>query len=507
MHYKYILCTIFFSLFFLTNNTLTAQSGTWEFIHNGNNCAAHGSAGSCMQGRHEASYVQVGDRFYLLGGRENNSNVNIYDPIRNIWTVGSNAPFPIHHFQAVEFHGLILIMGAMTGNFPNETPIPNIMIYDPKTDRWSTGPSIPSNRRRGSAGVVVSNDKIYMVSGIQNGHRSGWVPWLDEYDPLAGTWRTLANAPHSRDHFHAALYGDKIVVGGGRRSGQDGTFNATEGAIDIYDISDRRWTTHNRDLPTHRAAPCVGVIGDEVIFIGGEKNSGRANSETEALNMRTGSWRTLRPLNTGRHGTQAIVNNNNIWVASGSPNRGGGRVQSQERFFLDSRRTPSVQNVARSTITTPSSVSIEDRRTERIWIDNSSGDQAVIVNEIALLDGGYNINFTRSLPFFLPPGTRFAVDVTHANGSNARLRVRHTGQNTQNIVNITNAAVAVNGITISFASPSINAEFEAGASIGPVVNASDSNGSISQVQLFLNNKLLRIERACLLYTSPSPRDS
>ena len=493
MKYLYTFCTLIFSFFLLSFSNLEAQSGTWEFIHNGNNCAAHGRSGSCMQGRHEASYVQVGDRFYLLGGRENNSNVNIYDPIREIWTVGANAPFPIHHFQAVEYNGLILIMGAMTGNFPRETPIPNIMIYDPKTDRWSTGPSIPSNRRRGSAGVVVYNDKIYMVSGIIDGHQSGWVPWLDEYDPQAGTWRTLRNAPHSRDHFHAALYGDRIVVGGGRRSGQDGTFNATEGAIDIYDISSGTWITHNRDIPTHRAAPAVGVIGDEVIFMGGERNSGSANDETEALNMRTGAWRTLRPMNTGRHGTQAIVNNDNIWVASGSPNRGGGRVQSQERFFLDSRRAPSVRNINRSTVTAPASVSIANRETERVWIDNSSGDQAVLVEDIDLLDGGYTINLSRSVPFFLKPGTRFAIDVTRTNGNNARLRVRHSGQNSENIINISEG-IQGTGINVAFTTPSNNATFQEGASIGAVINASDSNGSISMVQMFLNNQQLRQER-------------
>ena len=335
------------------NSNLLMMAGTWEYIHHGNNCSPQGSSGSCPQGRHEASYVQVGDKFYLLGGRENDSNVNIYDPSKNSWTIGANAPLSLHHFQAVEYHGLLLAMGAMTGNFPNEDPIDRILIYDPAKDEWFDGPTIPQNRRRGSAGVVVHNDKIYMVCGIQNGHVSGWVPWLDEYDPATDTWRVLPDAPHSRDHFHAAVADGKIYVGGGRRSGQNGTFESTEGAIDIYDLSSGNWSTNSRDIPTQRAGGTVAVIGDEVIYIGGERNSGSANDETEALNVNNGTWRTLTPLNDGRHGTQAIVNNDNIWIASGSLNRGGGRSQSQERFYFDSPKNPILSNINESSLAAP----------------------------------------------------------------------------------------------------------------------------------------------------------
>ncbi|MCG8308288.1 MAG: hypothetical protein MI975_12910, partial [Cytophagales bacterium] len=136
--------------------------------------------------RHENAYVEVAGKFYLIGGR-GNKPVDIYDPVTNTWTTGSQPPVQMHHFQAIAFQGLIYVIGAFTGGFPNETPISNIYIYDPVLDNWSVGDEIPANRRRGSAGVVVHDNKIYMVCGIQNGHVSGWVPWLDVYDPVAKT--------------------------------------------------------------------------------------------------------------------------------------------------------------------------------------------------------------------------------------------------------------------------------------------------------------------------------
>ncbi len=50
-----------------------------------------------------------------------------------------------------------------------------------------------------------------------------------------------------------------------------------------------------------------------------------------------------------------------------------------------------------------------------------------------------------------------------------------------------------NGISVSFANPSNNARFSSGQSIGVTVNASDSNGSISNVRLFRGNTLVRQE--------------
>ena len=164
------------------------QENAWQTLNPSDN--------SAPTERHENAYVEVGGKFYLIGGR-GNKPVDIYDPVSNIWTTGSQPPVEMHHFQAVAIQGLIYVIGAFTGKFPNETPLPNIHIYDPVQDNWTLGEVIPINRRRGSAGVAVHNNKIYLVCGIQNGHLSGWVPWLDVYDPIANTWTALADAPRA----------------------------------------------------------------------------------------------------------------------------------------------------------------------------------------------------------------------------------------------------------------------------------------------------------------------
>jgi len=45
---------------------------------------------------------------------------------------------------------------------------------------------MPKDRRRGGAGAVAQNGKIYMACRIIYGHIGGFVNWLDEYDSVTG---------------------------------------------------------------------------------------------------------------------------------------------------------------------------------------------------------------------------------------------------------------------------------------------------------------------------------
>lgn len=289
--------------------------------------------------RHENGFVELGGKFYLLGGRGSSpiKPVQIFDPNTLTWTNGATPPIELHHFQAVPFNGKIYVLGAFTGNFPNETGVANVYVYDPPpVDAWSVSHTIPVGRRRGAAGAVVYNNEIYVVGGLTNGHIGGWVPWLDRYNPTSGTWTTLPDAPRTRDHFHAALAGDKIYCAGGRRTGDGGsTFDSTVVKVDFYDITWNSWTTlgASGDIPTPRAGTSVAYLGSEVLVIGGESGTqSQAHDETEALDVNTNTWRALAPLVVGRHGTQCLTYNGDVYISCGSSTQGATEITSTEVF-------------------------------------------------------------------------------------------------------------------------------------------------------------------------------
>ncbi|WP_208280407.1 FG-GAP-like repeat-containing protein [Massilia oculi] len=283
-------------------------------------------AASKPTARHENGFVAVAGRLILLGGRGERP-LEIYDPASGRWTRGEAPPFEIHHLQGVEFGGKLYVLGALTGKFPQEQPVPDILIYDPAADRWSKGPEIPPQRRRGASGVAVHDGMIYLVGGNRRGHMSGYVAWFDAFDPATGRWTELPDAPHARDHLHAAVIDGKLYAAGGRRSAHDlgNALAQTVGEVDVYDFKAKRWSTLPAPLPTPRAGTASAVIGGKLAVIGGESlKQVEAHREVEAWDPQTARWQTMPALPVGRHGTQAATLDGKVYIAAGSGNRGGG---------------------------------------------------------------------------------------------------------------------------------------------------------------------------------------
>ncbi len=278
--------------------------------------------------RHECAMTDVNGKLYLLGGR-GVKPIEEYDPKKDSWITKAMAPLEMSHFQAVSYKGEVYVVGAFTGGYPHETPIPSMYIYNPERDEWRKGPDLPADRLRGASGAFVYNDKIYIVCGIQDGHWDGHVTWFDEYDPKTNTWRKLPDAPRARDHVSVAMVGDKLYVAGGRLSTAkiQQVLNRTIPEVDVYDFKTNKWTTldASKNLPTLRAGNMAVAYGNKVLIIGGESDKQvPAHSEVEAYNTKTGQWERLPNLFQGRHGTGAVAMKGKVYVVAGSANRGGG---------------------------------------------------------------------------------------------------------------------------------------------------------------------------------------
>jgi len=275
--------------------------------------------------RHEAAFVRVGEKFYLLGGRDIRA-VSIFDPQSESWSTGAEPPIELHHFQPIVIDSKIYVIGAFTGRWPNETPTTHIYIYDTGTDSWSQGDEIPEGRRRGSTGNVLHNGKVYVACGIKNGHIGDHKNWLDLYDPASGEWEILADAPRARDHFQAVLIDGKIVAPAGRNTGivPDESFGGTIAEVDVYSIVSNTWETLPNNIPTQRAGNAATLFGGNILVVGGESMAQeKAHSEVEELDLTTNEWKALPPLLEGRHGTGLIEYQGELYIASGCGNRGG----------------------------------------------------------------------------------------------------------------------------------------------------------------------------------------
>ena len=425
----------------ITTDPVTS-SGQWNTVAPANGAPTE---------RHENAFVQAGDKLYLLGGR-GLKPVEEYDPREKSWMVKGSAPLNFNHFQAVSLEGLIYVLGAFTSGYPHEVPVPDIYIYNPLTDKWIKGPAIPESRRRGSAGVVTYQGKIYMVGGIVDGHWEGWVPWFDEYDPSTNSWKSLTDAPRPRDHFQAAVIENKLYLAGGRRTSgsTNELYNLTVPEVDVYDFLTGEWNTlpPGSNIPTERAGAAIAVIENELIVMGGESIAqSTAHKETEALNVKTNSWRSIAQLQEGRHGTQAIVSNNSIYVVAGSGSRGGSpELSSLESFYFFSPTEPVGTALDLSNLEAPSQedfgiVKTGDLKKIPMSITNTAGNQAIVLSSISI-SGNSSFTFEAPfiLPFVIPAGKSVELLVQFAPTSNglqsADLVLAHSGTGSSTVVSL-----------------------------------------------------------------------
>ncbi len=279
--------------------------------------------------RHENGFTEYRGKFYLFGGRRIQP-VDVFDPSTKVWASVSAPPLEIHHFQPVTVANQIWLLGTMTGEFPRETPLETVMIYEPDSDQWKEGPEIPKTRRRGAAGCVLHTDGwIYVVGGIIDGHHSGTQAWFDRINPKTGQWQILPDAPNKRDHAPCAIVRNKLYFFGGRETGRhNGTdysalFEATIGDVDIYDLKTGAWSTHHQTLPVETAAGGTGVIKDRIHYVGGESGRKEAYTDMQIFDPDADKLSTGAPLNRARHGTNCCVHDQKLWIAAGSGAQGG----------------------------------------------------------------------------------------------------------------------------------------------------------------------------------------
>ncbi|WP_158655223.1 Kelch repeat-containing protein [Flavivirga eckloniae] len=289
--------------------------------------------------RHEAGLVAFKDKILLIGGRRINPT-DEFDTKTNTWTAKSPTPIELHHFQPVVVGDAVYLIGAMTGKWPNEKPLDKVIIYYPDEDRYEYSHTIPKDRRRGGAGAVYYNNKIYLVGGITNGHVDGYKPWFDVYDPKTGEWFVLPDAPDARDHFQAAVANNKLYAFAGRRTSkktdQDMALTSSHG--NVYNFESNKWeaVTENLRITTERAGNSAFAWNNEIVIGGGESLAHEiAHSEVEAYNSKTRTWRNWPSLNQGRHGSGFAIVGEYVYTASGSGNRGGGpELTTIERLKL-----------------------------------------------------------------------------------------------------------------------------------------------------------------------------
>jgi N-acetylneuraminic acid mutarotase len=276
----------------------------------------------------EVSAGVINGELYVLG--QSHPGTFAYDFFSGTWDSGRQArPYFGNHHAAEVIDGKLYLFGGL------EDDIDLVQIYDPETDSWSYGASVPW--AGGSASSAVIDGKVYLAGGISGGST---VTSNAVYDPVADSWTMLSPMPLGRNHAASATDGKLFYIFGGRGPGSGDGNVVAEGFDDvlIYNPGTDTWSTNAPPLPQKRGGLGKAVyFGGEFYVMGGETTdtgtgavTGDVYNRVDVYNPLTQTWRLDANMLTARHGIFPVLYNEAIYLPGGSTAAGGG---SQSAVF------------------------------------------------------------------------------------------------------------------------------------------------------------------------------
>lgn len=239
----------------------------------------------------------VKNEIYVVGGNDATgtdasgivADMQIYNPATNAWSAGASLPTGIEWPSSAVVKNVLYVFGGTTDG-SNATNA--VWAYNPKTKAWTGEAAMPTARWGSEAVVEKKTNVVYVVGGYDG--NGGYLANVESYNPATNTWMEEAPMLLADDSPAAGLVGTTIVVADGSQGPAEVT-GYTEG----YDAVTNTWTELTAD-PTARVESCFGAIGAKLYEAGGYiNNGGTAANVNESFQLSKNKWTTLASMPQG----------------------------------------------------------------------------------------------------------------------------------------------------------------------------------------------------------------
>lgn len=174
---------------------------------------------SLPQGRGAGNMVLLGRSLHFFSGadvnrQDRNEHWSLDLSVPSAYWV-TRAPIPTarNHLGAAVLNGKIYAIGGAKMQDENETALATVEIYDPTTNKWTTGPSMPTPRALIMSGVVVRAGRIIVAGGETR--FNGATSQVTSFDPGTNQWKQLRALPAPRISGILGLLGNELIFATG----------------------------------------------------------------------------------------------------------------------------------------------------------------------------------------------------------------------------------------------------------------------------------------------------
>lgn len=272
--------------------------------------------------RNELAAVLLDDKIYVIGGEDiasggsQKDTIEVYDLTKERWIKDDVAPIPmpLDHTAAATHQGKIYVVG---GFMERKTPTDKLFIYDPKTNEWTEGRSLPSTR--GALTAEFINGTLYAIGGLNSSHVP--VSTNEAYNPNTDTWTSKAPMPTARHHLSSAVVDGKLYALGGRILGNgvpsedidEGLSNFDRN--EVYDPQSDSWEIREPMLVKRSGFTATAFSG--YVYVFGGEGVAEVYDSVEKYDPLSNSWSFQAPLPSGRMGLKAVSFDDRIYVIGG----------------------------------------------------------------------------------------------------------------------------------------------------------------------------------------------
>jgi N-acetylneuraminic acid mutarotase len=205
----------------------------------------------------------IDGKLYAAGGNASGTT-EVYDPATNAWSVVAPMGVPRAYVGGGVIDGMLYVVGGESAAQPG-TVLGTLEAYDPVSNTWTTMAPMPTPRL--SPAVAVIDGILYVIGGSQHnpGSCDVQLDTVEAYDPSTNTWTSGTSIPGRRGQAAAASSGNTAVVTGGLR--QDGCATVFYGDTQAFTVEAPPPVTQD---PTadFTATPSPAQAGQPVSFNG-----------------------------------------------------------------------------------------------------------------------------------------------------------------------------------------------------------------------------------------------
>jgi Kelch motif/Galactose oxidase, central domain len=267
------------------------------------------------------------NRLHVIGGyaeqRVDRPYHHAYDLASNRWEQLPDLPRGANHVGVATHGDRIYAFGGFIEQ--NRLPHDGVFAYDGQ--KWTQLKRLPE--ACGAISCIALGDVIHLIGGAIGSDNRRSIDWHIVYNPKTDSYSRRQPMPVARDHTGIVVLNGQIHIIGGRVD----SFHTNSNLHHSYDPQKDAWTFQT-PIPTARSGH-GSVIHDGRIFCMGGEGTNRVYGQVESYDPASKRWESHAPMLTPRHGMGAVVIGNEIVVAGGGPQMGGGvKSAINEAFSL-----------------------------------------------------------------------------------------------------------------------------------------------------------------------------